>query len=229
MTSALPLLGTIWPRLPAAIERARAWGADWDAHSQPFVHVEDNEVIAHTGVLPITPSVAGIHAVCVHPRHRGRGLLRQTMARALEWVDARYPSAVLWANDAAIYGRFGFSERAETMFVGKPAGSAAETMAIAPDHPRVRQAIGWLGLINLALMNPLPSIALVEDSLVIYEIRGRVLRLYHADRVVEPGSGYDSIESFLPAEGFTPAPTPLKDFFMVRGAETPRFPPLSRC
>lgn len=229
MTRALPLLGMIWPRLPAAIERARGWGADWDAHSQPFVHMENDEVVAHAGVMEITPSVAGIHAVCTHPRHRGRGLLRQTMARALEWVEARYPTAVLWANDPAIYGRFGFSQRAETIFVGKPTAAVRGATAIAPDHPRVREAIGWLGLINLALMNPQPTIALVEDSLVIYEIHDRVLRLYHADRFVQVGSGYDSIETFLPFEGFTPAPTPLKDFFMVRGAETPQFPPLSRC
>lgn len=227
MTNALPLLGTIWPRLPAAIERARSWGADWLEHSQAFVQVQDNEVIAHVGVMEIAPSVAGIHAVCTHPQHRGRGLLRETMTRALEWVDARYPSAVLWANDPAIYGRFGFVERAETVFVGKSTAPPKHATPIAPDHPRVRQAIGWLGLINLALMNPLPSIALVEDSLVIYEIRERVLRLYHG--VVAVGGDYASIETFLPCENFVPAATPLKDFFMVRGAETQRFPPLSRC
>ncbi len=121
----LELLAGIWTRLPAAVERSRAWGADWFEVSTPFIHVEDGRVVAHVGVLEIPvvlegrpQTVAGIHAVCSHAEHRRRGHVRALMERALAWVDERHATAMLWANDPGLYNRFGFVARPESIFVG---------------------------------------------------------------------------------------------------------------
>jgi predicted acetyltransferase len=52
---------------------------------------------------------AGVTYVGVRSTHRRRGLLSQMMRRQLTDVkDRREPVAVLWASEAAIYGRFGY-------------------------------------------------------------------------------------------------------------------------
>ena len=52
---------------------------------------------------------AGVTWVGVLPSHRRRGILRSLMRLQLEDVRARgEPVAILWASEAAIYGRFGY-------------------------------------------------------------------------------------------------------------------------
>jgi predicted acetyltransferase len=52
---------------------------------------------------------AGVTWVGVLPSHRRRGVLRNLMRLQLEDVRARgEPLAILWASEAAIYGRFGY-------------------------------------------------------------------------------------------------------------------------
>ena len=205
--STLELIGSIWTRLPSAVERARAWGSDWCEVSTPFVHTLGDRVIAHVGVLEIplviagTPqTVAGIHAVCAAPEQRRRGHVRATMERALAWVDERYATSLLWANDPAIYGRFGFVRREESIFVGPVRGGASETLRpLALERPEdiaflrdrlARRAPvsqrsgtcepGWLALLDLALWSPGPSLAYIPEleCIVVYTLRERFLDLY---------------------------------------------------
>ncbi len=52
----------------------------------------------------------GLTFVCVAPTHRRRGVLTALMTQMMRrTTDARSPIAALWASEAAIYGRFGFS------------------------------------------------------------------------------------------------------------------------
>jgi predicted acetyltransferase len=52
---------------------------------------------------------AGVTVVGVLPSHRRRGILTQMMREQLDDVHRRAePLAVLWASEAAIYGRFGY-------------------------------------------------------------------------------------------------------------------------
>lgn len=207
------LLGSVWPRLPACIERAGAWGADWFQLSTPFVHLVADQPVAHVGVIELPVVIAGrervfagIHAVCTLAGHRGRGHLRQTLARTLAWVETRYEAALLWANDPAIYTRFGFVPCAESIFQG-PAGrsakggaggSALRTLSLdcADDVRLLRSRLaarapvatrcgtrepGELALIDLALWSPPPpAIVLIAalDCIVIYEVEDRTLWLY---------------------------------------------------
>lgn len=192
------LLGSVWQRLPGCIEQAGAWGADWFQLSTPFVHTVADQPVAHVGVieLPVVIAgreriLAGIHAVCTLAGHRGRGHLRQVMERALAWVEPRYEAALLWANDPAIYTRFGFVPCAEAVFQGPvrvPAGSSAAggaggsalrhlSLDCAEDVRLLRSRLaarapvssrcgtrepGELALIDLALWSPpRPAIALI--------------------------------------------------------------------
>jgi predicted acetyltransferase len=74
-------------------------------------------IVANYGVYTMTVSVpggallpcAGVTAVGVSQTHRRRGLLRRMMTAALdEAVERGEPVAMLYASEAAIYGRFGF-------------------------------------------------------------------------------------------------------------------------
>ena len=67
---------------------------------------------------------AGVTWVGVLPSHRRRGILTQLMRRELDDVHERgEPLAVLWASEAAIYGRYGY-------------GMAAPTAQLAADRAR---------------------------------------------------------------------------------------------
>jgi predicted acetyltransferase len=51
----------------------------------------------------------GVTWVAVLPSHRRQGVLRQLMRRELQDIHERgEPLAILWASEAAIYGRFGY-------------------------------------------------------------------------------------------------------------------------
>ena len=66
----------------------------------------------------------GVTWVGVLPTHRRRGILRELMRRQLNDVHERgEPLAILWASEAAIYGRFGY-------------GLAAPSVGIEADRAR---------------------------------------------------------------------------------------------
>src|SRR4051812_4580174 len=69
-------------------------------------------------------ATAGVTWVGVLPSHRRRGILTQMMRRELDDVHERgEPLAILWASEAAIYGRYGY-------------GIAAPTAQLEADHTR---------------------------------------------------------------------------------------------
>jgi predicted acetyltransferase len=64
------------------------------------------------GELP----AGGVTWVGVMPSHRRKGILTQLMRRELDDIHERgEPLAVLWASEAAIYGRFGYGIAAPTV------------------------------------------------------------------------------------------------------------------
>jgi GNAT superfamily N-acetyltransferase len=63
--------------------------------------------------------VAGIHAVCVDPEARGRGLGRRCMEAALAWIDERFDLAKLSTAIPAFYGRWGFSVLPTHQFIAQ--------------------------------------------------------------------------------------------------------------
>lgn len=61
-------------------------------------------------------AAGGVTWVAVMPSHRRRGILTQLMRRELDDLhDRGEPLAILWASEAAIYGRFGYGIAAPTV------------------------------------------------------------------------------------------------------------------
>jgi len=95
---------------------------DWERHGKMLQR--DRFYTAYDGKLPVATSAdypfrltvpggelaaGGVTWVGVLPSHRRRGILTQMMRRELDDLHERgEPLAVLWASEAAIYGRFGY-------------------------------------------------------------------------------------------------------------------------
>jgi GNAT superfamily N-acetyltransferase len=139
----MDLLGASWARLRAAIPAAERLGARWEAMSTAFIERVDGRAAAHAGLLWIPMvidgqprNVAGVHAVCTAAAQRGRGLARRVIEAALEHALARTETVLLHANDAAIYGRFGFRPLAQTVWWSEPTVSRGPAMRrLSSDDP----------------------------------------------------------------------------------------------
>jgi predicted acetyltransferase len=102
---------------------------DLDRHQK--VMRRDRFLVAYDGAIPVgtTASLpfdltvpggqlaaAGVTWVGVLPSHRRRGILTQMMKRQLRDLhELGEPLAILWASEAAIYGRFGYGISAPTV------------------------------------------------------------------------------------------------------------------
>jgi predicted acetyltransferase len=91
----------------------------WSRTFEPerMLWVSDGDLkVAAAGAFSFTLTIpggelpaAGVTAVGVLPSHRRRGILTQMMREQLDDVRSREePLAILWASEAAIYGRFGY-------------------------------------------------------------------------------------------------------------------------
>lgn len=107
-----------FPGLPRKIVRAHGVSASWEEMTTPFVAFDGDRAVCHVGVLEHPMVVggerlvaAGLHAVCTAADRRGQGLARQTLAAALEWVDARYVLSKLHTDLPDVYRPHGFVER----------------------------------------------------------------------------------------------------------------------
>ena len=80
---------------------------------------------------------AGVTFIGVRPTHRRRGIMRQMLeALHADGIERREPIAVLWAADAAIYGRFGYGVATERLSVEIP--HAHSELLDAPEDPSLR-------------------------------------------------------------------------------------------
>lgn len=147
--SLFTLFDQIWPFVRPKEALAAKLGFGWRTVTTPFAAVEAGRVVAHAGVLPLPVRVSGkdltvgaVHAVCVAPERRGRGLGRRVLSAALEHADARYPAVVLASEKEALYAKFGFSPRLLHQFV--VAGGRAEGRARALDVRMSPDARLWV-------------------------------------------------------------------------------------
>ena len=102
---------------------------DLDRHQKAMPR--DRFLVAYDGAIPVGTTASlpfeltvpggavaagGVTWVGVLPSHRRRGILTQMMKRQLDDLHERgEPLAILWASEAAIYGRFGYGISAPTV------------------------------------------------------------------------------------------------------------------
>lgn len=179
---AVALYGEIWRFVPSGIERARRWGSEWFAVTDPTRIVVDDRLVAHVGQTMVDlqldgkrQRVAALHAVCVHPDYRGRGYGRLAMETALRRLDERgCRRVILWSEKLELYAKFGFRPIAEHVFAcPAPSPAAVASRSLDPDDATdlaiLRRLIaertpisaghaaadnGWHFLIDLGLANP---------------------------------------------------------------------------
>ncbi len=85
-------------------------------HERLLAAVEDGRIVGTAGALSFQLTVpgasvpaAGVTLVGVSPSHRRQGILTRLMRRQIDDVHERgEPLAILWASEAAIYGRYGY-------------------------------------------------------------------------------------------------------------------------
>ena len=157
-----------WPRVPAAIEQARAVGVDWRVHSTPHVLRRDGRVVAHVGVMPLSLVVggvrrdfAGVHAVVTHPDWRGRGLAGTLLDEVLTEHHAS-GGLLLFARRPDLYAHKGFvavEERRFEIELAEPvrgegglepvnlqdSAEVARVVALADDRAPVSTRLGVVG------------------------------------------------------------------------------------
>jgi predicted acetyltransferase len=109
---------------------------------------DGEDIVATAGAFTFDLSVpggrlpaAGVTYVSVRTTHRRRGVLTAMMRRQLDDVHARdEPVAVLWASEAAIYGRFGYGVASQLLRIDVDRVDAAVRRDVPDDgHLRVRQ------------------------------------------------------------------------------------------
>jgi predicted acetyltransferase len=96
----------LWEPGRALVEPDRNFGFTVDDRWISTAGVYSRELTVPGGAVP----VAAVTFVTVSPSYRRRGLLRQMMTHQLADIQRRgtEPVALLWASEAAIYGRFGY-------------------------------------------------------------------------------------------------------------------------
>jgi predicted acetyltransferase len=126
---------------PAAIE-------SWSHILEPgrtYAVLDDGEIVGGGSIFSFSLSVpggevaaGGLTAVGVLPSHRRRGALASLMRTVIDDGVARgEPVGVLWASEAAIYGRYGYGIGAFRAALSAPRHQIAFRPPVA-DHGRIR-------------------------------------------------------------------------------------------
>lgn len=106
-----PLSDDHFQRTTKVLPRERFYAAYEDGLPVGTAADFDFRMTIPGGELP----TAGVTWVGVLPSHRRRGILTELMRRELDDIHERgEPLAILWASEAAIYGRFGYGVAAPT-------------------------------------------------------------------------------------------------------------------
>ena len=100
-----------------------ALGFVWEDISKPFCVFKEGTIRAHAGVITLPcivegkmKKIAAIHAVCVHPEHRGGGFGREVMQQALEYTKCAHDNTILFTNIPVFYEKLQFHPIQEHYF-----------------------------------------------------------------------------------------------------------------
>lgn len=118
---------------------------------------DDGDPVGTTGAYPFTMTVpggelsaAGVTWVGVLPSHRRRGILTKMMRHQIDDLhDRGEPLAILWASEAAIYGRFGYGIAAPALRI-----DAERARFAFRDDPGPRGTVRMIGRDEAARLLP---------------------------------------------------------------------------
>jgi predicted acetyltransferase len=99
-----------WEHMHRVFESERSFGFQVDGHWISTCGAYSRALTVPGGSVP----VAAVTVVTVQPSYRRRGLLTEMMKHQLHDIHERgdEPIALLWASEAAIYGRYGYGQAA---------------------------------------------------------------------------------------------------------------------
>lgn len=106
----IKLIDEVFPGCKEFAKNGIKYNASWSEGSTPFIVEKNGEIIAHAGVWPLTFILNGqehhsaaIHGVCVKHQHRGKGYFKQLMQEAMQYVENRFDSSILFTVKPYLY------------------------------------------------------------------------------------------------------------------------------
>jgi GNAT superfamily N-acetyltransferase len=118
------LIDSIFPGIKNVAMAGMKYNACWDKISLPFIVEENDEIIAHVGIIPFElmlnekiRHVAAIHGICVKEVFRGKGLFKQLMREALNYIEDNFDAALLFTDKPNLYKPYHFTVLPEYDFI----------------------------------------------------------------------------------------------------------------
>ncbi|MBS0288592.1 MAG: GNAT family N-acetyltransferase [Proteobacteria bacterium] len=120
----MTLLDACFPGVKAMADEGRTYNAFWDKSSIPFIIRQEQEIIAHLGLLPFSFIIQGksfqaaaMHGICTKKEFRKKGYFKELMTQALKFTQEKYDFSFLFTDQPYLYEKFGFRVLAEYDFV----------------------------------------------------------------------------------------------------------------
>lgn len=122
----ISFIDTVFPGCKELAYKGMKYNASWAKASTPFITEQNNEIVAHLGLIPLDLTVEGekrrvaaFHGICVKPECRGKGIFKSLMSEALEYSKEEFDSVLLFTDIPDLYKPFNFRVLPESNFVIK--------------------------------------------------------------------------------------------------------------
>lgn len=122
----ISFIDTVFPGCKELAYKGMKYNASWAKASTPFITEQNNEIVAHLGLIPLDlivegekRRVAAFHGICVKPECRGKGIFKSLMSEALEYSKQEFDSVLLFTDIPDLYKPFNFRVLPESNFVIK--------------------------------------------------------------------------------------------------------------
>lgn len=96
----------------------------WNPTYRPYTLFDGEMAVANASMFAMPLQIkgkrvraAGIQSVMTHPEHRGRGYMKQLIAKMLDEIDQEFEAAFLQTESPELYTPFGFRAVTEHRFV----------------------------------------------------------------------------------------------------------------
>jgi|TARA_R110002110_G_C13460973_1_gene718235 predicted GNAT family N-acyltransferase len=133
----ISFIDTVFPGCKELAYKGMNYNASWAKASTPFITEQNNEIVAHLGLIPLDlivegekRRVAAFHGICVKPECRGKGIFKSLMSEALEYSKQEFDSILLFTDIPDLYKPFNFRVLPESNFVIKLSHKGANNGAL---------------------------------------------------------------------------------------------------